>query len=92
MDAGAVTVSTACLRMWGLGVIDYRMLGPIEAGVDGRRLEIGGRKQRALLAILLLSANEPVSRACLAERLWGERPPRVRSTRWRCMFRGSGKC
>ena len=51
------------------------MLGPIEAGVDGRRLEIGGRKQRALLAILLLSANEPVSRACLAERLWGERPP-----------------
>jgi ABC-type transport system substrate-binding protein/DNA-binding SARP family transcriptional activator/streptogramin lyase len=56
-------------------VIDYRMLGPIEAGVDGRRLEIGGRKQRALLAILLLSANEPVSRACLAERLWGERPP-----------------
>jgi DNA-binding SARP family transcriptional activator len=58
-----------------LAVIDYRLLGPIEAGVDGRTLDIGGRKQRALLAVLLLSANEPVSRDCLAERLWGERPP-----------------
>lgn len=62
--------------MWGaLAVIDYRLLGPIEAGVDGRLLDIGGRKQRALLAILLLNANEPVSRDCLAERLWGEHPP-----------------
>ena len=50
-------------------MIDDRLLGPIEAGVDGRRLEIGGRKQRALLAILLLSANEPVSRDCPAQRL-----------------------
>jgi hypothetical protein len=58
-----------------LAVLDYRLLGPIEAGVDGRLLEIGGRKQRALLAILLLNANEPVSRDCLAERLWGEHPP-----------------
>lgn len=56
-------------------MIDYRLLGPIEAGVDGRPLDIGGRRQRALLAVLLLSANEPVSRDCLAERLWGERPP-----------------
>jgi DNA-binding SARP family transcriptional activator len=58
-----------------VAVIDYRLLGPIEAGVDGRPLDIGGRRQRALLAVLLLSANEPVSRDCLAERLWGERPP-----------------
>jgi ABC-type transport system substrate-binding protein/DNA-binding SARP family transcriptional activator len=58
-----------------VAVIDYRLLGPIEAGVDGRPLDIGGRRQRALLAVLLLSANEPVSRDRLAERLWGERPP-----------------
>ena len=56
-------------------MIDYRLLGPMEAGVDGRLLDIGGRKQRALLAILLLSANEPVPRDTLAERLWGGRPP-----------------
>ena len=59
-----------------MAVIDYRLLGPIEAGVDGRVLEIGGQKQRALLAVLLLSANEPVSRDVLVNRLWGERPPR----------------
>jgi ABC-type transport system substrate-binding protein/DNA-binding SARP family transcriptional activator/streptogramin lyase len=56
-------------------VIDYRLLGPIEAGVDGRVLKLGGPKQRELLAVLLLSANEPVSRDVLVDRLWGECPP-----------------
>src|SRR5262249_62303958 len=46
--------------------IDYRLLGTIEAGVNGHVLDIGGQKQRALLAILLLSANKPVSRDVLA--------------------------
>src|SRR5215831_2014615 len=57
------------------GMIDYRLLGPIEAGVDGRVLNIGGQKQRALLAVLVLSANQPVPRDVLVDRLWGERPP-----------------
>ena len=56
-------------------MIDYRLLGPIEAGVNGHALDIGGPKQRALLTILLLSANRPVSRDVLADRLWGECPP-----------------
>jgi len=56
-------------------VIDYRLLGPIEASLDGHALDIGGPKQRALLAIMLLSANEPVSRDVLVDRLWGDRPP-----------------
>ena len=56
-------------------MIDYRLLGPVEAGVNGRVLDIGGQKQRALLAILALSANEPVARDVLVEWLWGEHPP-----------------
>jgi YVTN family beta-propeller protein len=56
-------------------VIDYRLLGPLEVGVNGHALDIGGQKQRALLVVLLLSANEPVSRDVLVDRLWGERPP-----------------
>jgi YVTN family beta-propeller protein len=56
-------------------VIDYRLLGPLEAGIDGRAVEIGGKRQRVLLTILLLSANEPVSRDVLIDRLWGECPP-----------------
>ena len=55
--------------------IDYRLLGAMEAGVNGHVLDIGGQKQRALLAILLLSANEPVSRDVLVDRLWGQHPP-----------------
>jgi len=56
-------------------LIDYRLLGPIEAATDGRILDLGGQRQRALLAILLLSANEPVARDLLVDRLWGDRPP-----------------
>jgi len=56
-------------------VIDYRLLGPIEAGVDGRVLNIGGHKQLALLTVLVLRANQPVSRDVLVDWLWGEHPP-----------------
>ena len=56
-------------------MIDYRILGSIEAGVDGRVLDIGGVKQRALLAILLLRVNEPVPRDVLVDQLWGDHPP-----------------
>jgi YVTN family beta-propeller protein len=56
-------------------VIDYRLLGSVEAAVDGRPLDIGGRKQRALLALFLLRPNESVPRDVLVDRLWGERPP-----------------
>ena len=48
--------------------LDFRILGPLSVRVDGAELPIGGPKQRALLALLLLSANRVVSR----ERLIGE--------------------
>ena len=38
--------------------LDFRLLGPLEVRDDGRSLALGGRKQRSLLAILLLHANE----------------------------------
>jgi DNA-binding SARP family transcriptional activator len=54
----------------------FGILGPLEVTDDeGRRLEIGGLKRRAVLAILLLSANEAVSRDRLIEALWSGRPP-----------------
>jgi ABC-type transport system substrate-binding protein/DNA-binding SARP family transcriptional activator len=56
-------------------MIDYRILGPLEVTADGRVIEIGGMKQRALLAILLLRANESVPRDVLVHDLWGEQPP-----------------
>ena len=53
----------------------FGVLGPVEVRRDGYELLLGGPKQRALLAILLLHANEVVSRDRLADGLWGERPP-----------------
>ena len=51
------------------------MLGLVEARRDGEAVSLGGPKLRALLAILLLHANEVVSRDRLIEGLWGEAAP-----------------
>jgi DNA-binding SARP family transcriptional activator len=56
-------------------MVDFRVLGPLEVRANGDRLRLGGRKQRALLAVLLLNANEVVSRDRLIDVLWGGRPP-----------------
>jgi DNA-binding SARP family transcriptional activator/ABC-type branched-subunit amino acid transport system substrate-binding protein len=55
--------------------MEFRILGPLEVSDEGRRVELGGRKQRSLLAVLLLHANEVVSQDRLIDELWGERPP-----------------
>jgi DNA-binding SARP family transcriptional activator/ABC-type branched-subunit amino acid transport system substrate-binding protein len=55
--------------------MEFRILGLLEVSEGGRRVEIGGLKQRALLASLLLHANEVVSADRLMDELWGERPP-----------------
>jgi DNA-binding SARP family transcriptional activator/DNA-binding beta-propeller fold protein YncE len=54
---------------------DFGVLGPLEVRAQGRPLPLGGPKQRALLALFLLHANEVVSRDRLVEGVWGERPP-----------------
>jgi YVTN family beta-propeller protein len=56
-------------------MIDYRILGPLEVSADGRVIEVGGPRLRALLVVLLLRANEPVPRDVLVHELWGEQPP-----------------
>lgn len=55
--------------------MEFRVLGPLEVVEDGRMLSLGGIKQRALLASLLLRANEVVSSERLIDELWGESPP-----------------
>jgi YVTN family beta-propeller protein len=55
--------------------VEFAVLGSVTARHDDRELPLGGPKQRALLAMLLLRANEVVSRDRLIDGLWGERPP-----------------
>src|SRR5215207_5015830 len=59
--------------------MDVRVLGPVEATVDGRPIALGGGKPRALLAMLALNAGSSVSAARLIDGLWGERPPATAS-------------
>src|SRR5450755_4508965 len=55
--------------------MEFRILGPLEV-VDGDcLLPLAGTKQRALLAILLLNANETVSSDRLIDELWGGQSP-----------------
>src|SRR6266540_6151545 len=56
-------------------MLAFGVLGPVEAISDTGPLELGGPQQRALLALLLLRANEVVPRDCLIDELWGDAPP-----------------
>jgi len=61
-------------------VLEFRILGPLEV-LDGEEvLHVGGQKQRALLAILLLDPNRVVSTDRIVDALWGEQPPRTAAT------------
>jgi DNA-binding SARP family transcriptional activator len=54
--------------------MDFRILGPVEAVVDGSPLPVRGRPL-ALLALLLIERGAVVARGLAVEALWGERPP-----------------
>jgi DNA-binding SARP family transcriptional activator len=55
--------------------MDVRLLGPVEASVDGRAVAVGAGKPRALLAMLALHAGSTVSSDRLIDGLWGDPPP-----------------
>jgi DNA-binding response OmpR family regulator len=56
---------------------EYRILGPLEVSDETGHLQLGGLKQRAVLALLLLEDGRVVSVDRLVDALWGERPPRT---------------
>jgi len=60
--------------------LEFRILGPIEVRSNGEALPLGGPKQRALLAVLLVDAGRAVSTDRLIDALWGEHPPKTAGT------------
>ncbi|MGH3657524.1 MAG: AfsR/SARP family transcriptional regulator, partial [Micromonosporaceae bacterium] len=56
-------------------VIEVRLLGPLELLVDGVAVEIPRGRMRTLVAVLALSAGQPVSLGVLLDRIWGGEPP-----------------
>jgi len=55
--------------------MDFRILGSLEVWDGERQLDLGGQKRRAVLAFLLLHANELVTVDRLVDQLWGEKAP-----------------
>ncbi len=55
--------------------MEFRILGPLDVVDDMRQLTLGGPKQRAVLAHLILRANAVVAIDLLIDALWGEEPP-----------------
>ena len=55
--------------------MEFRILGPLEVRADGHAVALPGVKPRAVLAVLLLHANHPVTAEQLAVALWGEDAP-----------------
>src|SRR4051812_33364841 len=55
--------------------MEYRVLGSLEVHGGNGPVSLGGPKQRAFLALLLVNANRVVARDRLIDELWGEHPP-----------------
>src|SRR5262245_65610155 len=58
-----------------MSALEFRVLGPLEVRRDGEVIPIPAPKQRALLGVLLLHANEPVAQDELIDLLWGDDAP-----------------
>ena len=55
--------------------VEFRLLGPLELLRDGASVAVGGPRERALLALLVLRANTAVGRDRLIDELWPDEPP-----------------
>ncbi|WP_444947858.1 BTAD domain-containing putative transcriptional regulator [Micromonospora ureilytica] len=55
--------------------MEFRILGTVEAWAGGRRVDLGSRKQRLVLAVLLLEPNRMVPLDRLVDLVWGEDVP-----------------
>ncbi len=77
--------------------MEFRVLGAVEATADGAPVDLGSRKQRLVLAVLLLETGRPVAMDRLVDLLWPDDPPAsARNTvqalisRLRAVFRAAG--
>ncbi|MGW2228483.1 BTAD domain-containing putative transcriptional regulator [Streptomyces formicae] len=77
--------------------LEFKILGPLEATVDGKPLQIRGVRQRAVLAHLLLAQGGVVSVESLISNVWDGRPPNTARTQvsicvaaLRKLFRNAG--
>jgi tetratricopeptide (TPR) repeat protein/DNA-binding SARP family transcriptional activator len=55
--------------------VEFRILGPVELWADGKRHDLGSRKERCVLAVLLWELGRPIAASTLIDQVWGDDPP-----------------
>jgi tetratricopeptide (TPR) repeat protein/DNA-binding SARP family transcriptional activator len=55
--------------------VEFRILGPVQLWADGRQYDLGSRKERCVLAVLLWEQGHPVRASTLIEKVWGDDQP-----------------
>ena len=55
--------------------VEFGILGPLVVSRDGRKVEVGATKPRALLALLVLRREQVVTTETLVDEIWGDHPP-----------------
>jgi DNA-binding SARP family transcriptional activator/DNA-binding XRE family transcriptional regulator len=73
----AAGVSERAANGRGRACMALQVLGPLMAWRNGTRLRLGGPKQRAVLGLLAVTSNFPVSRDALIDAIWDDNPPRT---------------
>jgi len=68
-------VGTAGRSLLYVQKVEFHVLGPIEVVTGGERLELGGPKQRTLLALLVANAGRPMSTDALIDGAYGDEAP-----------------
>jgi DNA-binding SARP family transcriptional activator len=72
---GVLTTAGHGRRVPGVTSVQYRLLGPVAALVDGRAVELGGPRDRGVLVVLLTQAGSLVPASRIIDAVWGEEPP-----------------
>ena len=72
--------------------VEFRLLGDVEARLDGQRLDIGHARQRCVLAALLVDVNRPVLADQLIDRVWADDTPHRARNALAGYLRGCASC
>lgn len=72
-EQGADSRVTALQR--GGNAVEFRILGPLEVCIEGENIQLGGPRERTVLAMLLLEANRVIPVERLIDAVWNDDPP-----------------
>jgi DNA-binding SARP family transcriptional activator/tetratricopeptide (TPR) repeat protein len=71
----AEVVGQGSLPVTNLSLVEFLLLGGVQATADGIRVDLGRRHERCLLGLLLIETGRPITTGRIADLLWNDGPP-----------------